>query len=58
MWWGIVACVWYVAWMAWATMLAPPGAQWPAVVLLHGSFAIGYIIAGPPSPPASRGRGS
>ena len=40
------------------SMLAPPGAQWPAVILLHGSFVIGYLIANPPNLPAARGRDS
>lgn len=46
----IAACVGYVAGMTWATALAPPGAGWPAVFMLHGAFALGYLVGTHPSP--------
>lgn len=41
--WQILSILGYVASMAWATMLAPHGAAWPTIVILHGAFALGWL---------------
>lgn len=37
----------YVISMAWITIYAPQDAKWPAVIMLHGAFVLGYMIGKP-----------
>lgn len=39
----VAAAIGYVVAMTWATMLAPSGAGWPSVIILHGAFALGWL---------------
>jgi hypothetical protein len=40
----VLAILGYVVGMTWATALAPSDARWPTVLILHGAFALGYLV--------------
>jgi hypothetical protein len=43
----ILTVVGYVASMGWITAYAPVEAKWPALIILHVSFVLGYLIGKP-----------